>query len=73
MLRALKDQSFRKLARRMLGGVMPLARAGVHPPMEKRKADIAIVDASLHPLLVLTKRLVMRAPCEARVEPDSRV
>ncbi len=73
MLRALKDQSFRKLARRMLGGVIPLARAGVHPPMEKRTAGIAIVDAPLPPLLVLPMRQHIGQPCAPTVELDTKV
>ncbi|MDX8408768.1 MAG: electron transport complex subunit RsxC [Mariprofundales bacterium] len=73
MLHALKDSSFRKLARRMLGGVIPLARAGVHPPMEKRTAGMPIEDASLPPLLVLPMRQHIGQPCEPIVELDAKV
>ncbi|MDQ6951696.1 MAG: hypothetical protein Q9M26_08535, partial [Mariprofundales bacterium] len=73
MLRALKDNSFRKLAHRMLAGVIPLAQPGVHPTMEKRSAGLMIADAPLPPLLVLPLRQHIGEACVPIVEIGAKV
>ncbi len=66
-------RSWQRMGHRLLAGVLPLARPGVHPDMHKESAGLAIREAPLPPLLVLPVRQHIGQACEPVVDVGARV